>query len=56
MSLKGLLKFGQRLLRGRKESATPTTGQQVDPQQFSSLFPNDAVGAAIAQRRQRGQG
>ena len=35
---------------------TPTTGQQVDPQQFSSLFPNDAVGAAIAQRRQRGQG
>ena len=35
---------------------TPAAGQQVDPQQFSSLFPNDAVGAAIAQRRQRGQG
>ena len=29
MSLKGLLKFGSRLLRGRKESATPTTGQQT---------------------------
>ena len=29
MSLKGLLKFGQRLLKGRKESATPTTGQQT---------------------------
>ena len=29
MSLKGLLKFGQRLLRGRKASATPTTGQQT---------------------------
>ena len=29
MSLKGLLKFGSRLLRGKKESATPTTGQQT---------------------------
>jgi hypothetical protein len=29
MSLKGLLKFGQKLLKGRKESATPATGQQT---------------------------
>ena len=28
MSLKGLLQLGRRLLRGKKESATPTTGQQ----------------------------
>jgi hypothetical protein len=28
---------------------TPNTGQ-VNPQQFSALFPNDATGAAIAQR------
>ena len=30
---------------------TPDTGQQVNPQQFSALFPNDPTGAAIAQRR-----
>ena len=30
---------------------TPVTGQQVNPQQFSTLFPNDPTGAAIAQRR-----
>ena len=28
MSLKGLFQLGRRLLRGKKESATPTTGQQ----------------------------
>ena len=28
MSLKGLLRFGKKLLKGKKESATPTTGQQ----------------------------
>ena len=30
---------------------TPATGQQVNAQQFSALFPNDPTGAAIAQRR-----
>ena len=29
MSLRGLLKFGRGLLKGKKESATPTTGQQT---------------------------
>ena len=29
----------------------PATGQQVNAQQFSALFPNDPTGTAIAQRR-----
>ena len=34
----------------------PATGQQnVNPQQFATLFPNDPTGAAIAQRRRGGQ-
>tara|TARA_Y100001973_G_scaffold24726_1_gene36910 strand:+ start:7221 stop:10268 length:3048 start_codon:yes stop_codon:yes gene_type:complete len=33
--------------------ATPNTGQQVNPQQFQALFPNDPTGAAIAMRGRR---
>ena len=33
--------------------ATPDTGQQVNPQQFQALFPNDPTGAAIAMRGRR---
>jgi len=38
------------------QNVPPATGQQnINPQQFATLFPNDATGAAIAQRRRGAQ-
>jgi len=49
MSLRTLLQFGKRILKGRKESATPTTGQQQKQITYEPK-PSQASGQELAVR------
>jgi hypothetical protein len=47
MSLRSLLGLGRRLLRGKKESATPATGQQTKQITYEPT-PSQATGQELA--------
>ena len=52
MSLRSLFQFGKRLLKGKKESAQPATGQQTLQQTYTPK-PSQATGKELAVRELR---
>ena len=52
MSLRSLFQFGKRLLKGKKESATPATGQQTKLTTYEPK-PSQAQGQELAVRELR---